>query len=446
MVFIKGVQYTNRLVGYYLSINDKSDWTHEEREMLHQRVDGHPMVNENEPVRVESIDGEFSAMSREEVASILSEIVMHKHDDPAFSMVANELSNSRQKCSVSERGRCLSIDQLMKDPEKIRPPHVSPKMVSSVPSNNPDYKNPDLEISGEVGEESENLPDVSEANSPVTNILRIFDDFWSTDRKEFKLRSKEPSETRVYLDYRDTNCIAPVKDQRKCGSCYAFSSMAVYEYLHCNQTGELVTFAEQFVVDCGKRFGMYQCKGGSMNKLGKFVNEVGLELASYYPYRARGGACPYGESDAVSQMGYKKVKNGRMVVLYLGLLFEDQVVRLLKTKGPLTFAIEINDEFDSYGGGVHQLSHPKRNSAHSMTLVGHGIEEGEEYWLLRNSYGISWGEQGYYKLSKDNLDTKSLLWLSYMEADFVDNESHQVEKVARGVRKNMNLFERAFNL
>lgn len=460
VVFVKGCQYLKRLDSYYLAINEMSDWTPGERAKYHENAELSTLVSAEEPIKVlESGSDEFVAPSEEEVKQIMA------------SSSDLDRRSARKKRSLPHDGaplprRSLTIDQLMKDPKNANErERVSSKLVVSVPSNNPDYE-PPQQISEGIGNDDEDdrdkMPPIGGQSDEVSKIdsvaaLLAKVDSLVGEEKELvgeqigSVGEEEADKTKVFLDHRDSGCISPVKDQRKCGSCYAFAVLAVYEYLHCKQTGQLVSFAEQFVVDCGPKLGLHECNGGRSDLVANFANKFGFELGTYYPYRARFMVCPYdyadGEKGATStRTGHTRIKHGRMVLMYMQLLFIDQVEYYLKRKGPLAISIRTNKDFNDYGGGVHRLEKPKKDSAHAMTLVGHGVEEGEEYWLIRNSYGTNWGEKGYYKLSKDNVDKDALYTIGFIEADFEKNDQHSSDAIRKRVLANRKFFERLFNL
>lgn len=202
-------------------------------------------------------------------------------------------------------------------------------------------------------------------------------------------------ENQIFVDHRQSNCLAEVQDQGKCGSCYAFSAMAYLEWVHCMETKKLERFSVQYVVDCGQRAGgLRGCRSGKVTSMAEFVNNFGLELERNYPYLAAEQECPYEPSVDFDSMGYLRVKLGE--VLRVPLEYMEHYL----AESPMIVSLAVGDDFFEYGGGVDSGRSCGERSKHSMLLVGHGREEGREYWLIRNSHSSDWGEKGYYKLAK----------------------------------------------
>lgn len=202
---------------------------------------------------------------------------------------------------------------------------------------------------------------------------------------------------KVFTDHRESNCLLEVRRQHGCGACYAFATIALFEWTYCKQTGNRVALSEQYVVDCGKTVGLEGCEGGVFTTVSEFVDTFGLELRSNYPYRHKEDECPYEEEQIknhTQSMGYLRVgeQNFKHVKL-------SEVEETLKER-PMVVNVAYADSFNEYGGGVAEEIDCDDSNMHSMLLIGSGREDGKEYWLIRNSHGIDWGEQGYYKVSK----------------------------------------------
>lgn len=236
----------------------------------------------------------------------------------------------------------------------------------------------------------------------------------------------------MIFDLRDKKCWPAPKDQGSCNSCYIFSILSVFEYLHCVRTGKQVAFSEQYVLDCGSQLPSEVktegCSSSPPEHTWLFVQKFGLELGSQYPYKGSVHECPYQKSDA--SMGHTLVHT----VAHVDLSDNNRknrakISELLRTKGPLVIGLKVGSRFTRYGGGVDKPRKTLGMANHAMTLVGEGIENGVEYWLIRNSLGADWGLGGYYKLAKD-ADPRVLVKLSYVESDFMENPKHDSEKLS----------------
>jgi C1A family cysteine protease len=188
------------------------------------------------------------------------------------------------------------------------------------------------------------------------------------------------------LDWRTQNAVTPVKDQGQCGSCWAFSTTGSVEGAVAIASGTLTSVAEQQLVDCAGSEGNNGCTGGLMDYGFEYIiNNGGIGAEDSYPYTASDGSCK--TVDSVSKIsGYTDV---------------DQTEDALKSAvnvGPVSIAIEADQSgFQFYSGGVFSGSCGK-NLDHGVLLVGYGTDSGTDYWLVKNSWGASWGDEGYIKL------------------------------------------------
>lgn len=200
-----------------------------------------------------------------------------------------------------------------------------------------------------------------------------------------------------FVDWRDSGCLTVPRNQTECGCCYAFATTALMELIHCQQKGELIQFSEQYMVDCGQRHvpGMRGCNGADLTAIPVFLEEWGVQLSSNHPFMAGETSCPY-EKEQSHSAGYMRPTLQRFDVIpdkaYWPIVLE---------KGPMFAVVAVIADFEDYGGKIHQ-GHNCRSKAsyHAMLLVGHGKEDGQAYWIYRNSYGHDWGEGGYFKISK----------------------------------------------
>lgn len=222
------------------------------------------------------------------------------------------------------------------------------------------------------------------------------------DKKNKKPKMKD----QVKYDLRDSGCFHPVGDQGDCGSCYAFTNIVLIEYLYCMSNKKLAKFSEQFVVDCGKPFELDGCEGGTFVGVANLIQQLGLEMDAWYPYRQRETDCPFVKKDSSGPgklmrkafSGYirPKVELKRINVAI------SRWDAALAAGIPLDVSITTDmDKFSDYAGGVDKGGRSD-DQYHSMTLIGSGRENGIDYWLLRNSFGPDWGIDGHYKLAKDS--------------------------------------------
>jgi C1A family cysteine protease len=191
------------------------------------------------------------------------------------------------------------------------------------------------------------------------------------------------------VDWRTANAVNPIQDQGHCGSCWAFSTMAAVEGAHAIATGELLKFSEQQLVDCSTLNN--GCNGGSMALAFLYLESHYAELESVYPYKGVDGTCAYNSKSktAVETTGYTNVTARS----------SSQMMASIAT-GVVSVAIEADQAvFQMYSSGVFDSAQCGTNLDHGVTLVGYGSENGQDYYILRNSWGTTWGDQGYMKIA-----------------------------------------------
>ena len=202
--------------------------------------------------------------------------------------------------------------------------------------------------------------------------------------------SNSASGTPTAIDWRTKGAVTTVKDQGQCGSCWTFSSTGAMEGAWAIAKGQLIDLAEQELVDCaGLKYGSMGCNGGQMEGAFKFIIENGQCAASSYPYTAKDGTCHSCSAVAHATSCYDVKPNDQLSL------------KAAVYKQPVAVAIEADTKyFQSYSGGVLTSSSCGTSLDHGVLAVGYGEENGQKYWLVKNSWGTSWGEQGYVKIGR----------------------------------------------
>jgi C1A family cysteine protease len=212
----------------------------------------------------------------------------------------------------------------------------------------------------------------------------------TTPRNEVFL--PEVSKLTTQVDWRAKGAVTPVKNQGQCGSCWSFSTTGSVEGAWYIAKNQLVSLSEQQLVDCSGAYGNEGCNGGLMDDAFKYIiANKGLDTESDYPYTARDGRCDKTkESTKVASIsGYSDVPANN----------EAQMIAAV-TQQPVSVAIEADQSgFQFYKSGVfsgpcgHQLDH-------GVLAVGFNTDASPAYWIVKNSWGASWGDQGYIYMAQ----------------------------------------------
>jgi len=198
------------------------------------------------------------------------------------------------------------------------------------------------------------------------------------------------------IDWREQNMVTPVKDQGQCGSCWSFSATGALEGQHSRKAGQLVSLSEQNLIDCSKKFGNNGCNGGLMDFAFQYIKQNhGIDTEKSYPYEAKEGKCRYTKRNSgATDTGFIDVPQGD----------EQKLKEALATVGPVSVAIDASQPtFQFYSQGIYD--EPECSSTeldHGVLAVGYGTDEnGQDYWIVKNSWGTKWGEQGYVRMSRN---------------------------------------------
>lgn len=196
------------------------------------------------------------------------------------------------------------------------------------------------------------------------------------------------------FDWRSYNFVTPVKDQKDCGSCYAFAAIGAVEGQILKKSGKLLSLSEQEIIDCANSNATFGCEGGFLFGVFNYIEQNrGISLEKYFPFTGIKNSCKTDKNKITVKL------KGRVD---LSSNDEDLLQKALLSVGPIAVLIDIDHEsFMRYESGIYYEPNCTDNTNHAALLVGYGTENGIDYWTLKNSYSISYGEKGFLRLARN---------------------------------------------
>jgi len=202
------------------------------------------------------------------------------------------------------------------------------------------------------------------------------------------------------FDWAKKGAVTGVKDQGNCGSCWAFGAVGTMEGQLYLKKKKLENLSEQNLVDCDHECQTYSgykicdegCDGGmEPNAFQYVIKNNGINLLKDYPYTAKVGKCKFNSATAVK--GFKSWT-------YVTVKKEDDLRQFLYDNGPISVGVHAEEWFH-YSGGIFDSSCQLQND-HAVLLTGWGEDsKGTPYWIIKNSWGTSWGIKGYIHLIRN---------------------------------------------
>lgn len=198
-------------------------------------------------------------------------------------------------------------------------------------------------------------------------------------------------------DWREHDGVSPVKNQGSCGSCWTFSTVGALEAHELLKYKSFTPLSEQQLVDCAGDFDNHGCEGGLPSHAFEYISveSHGISTETAYPYYAKDEACTVKPSTFALNVvgGSVNITEGDEVAL----------AEALYNHGPVSVAFEVVDGFRDYKSGVYTSTVCKNSTMdvnHAVLAVGYGVEDGTPYWLVKNSWGADWGDEGYFKIER----------------------------------------------
>jgi len=256
----------------------------------------------------------------------------------------------------------------------------------------------------------ENVADISRINSEnltwTAGVNAYSDLTWEEFKEYFNIAPQDCSATansgksltRTVIpdsvDWRDKKMVTPVKNQGSCGSCWAFSTTGAVESSWAIAGNPLVELAEQQLVDCAGGFKNNGCNGGLPSQAFQYLMWTkGQELGSDYRYTARDGRCQFSTSKIKASISDEfNITSGDE---------SDTGLPGAIVGRPVSICYQVVSDFNKYKSGVYQSSRCKNGPHdvnHAVLAVGYGTENGTPYYMVKNSWGTSFGISGYFKI------------------------------------------------
>jgi cathepsin L len=196
------------------------------------------------------------------------------------------------------------------------------------------------------------------------------------------------------IDWREKNAVTHVKNQGNCGSCWSFSSTGSVEGAWAIKNNQLYNLSEQMLMDCSDDYGNKGCQGGLMDNAFKYIIDNGLCDERGYPYGGDHERCQSAQCNRVVHISdYSDVREN-----------DEKVLKRAVAQQPISVAIQANlSSLHFYKAGIYQDPECGDGLDHGVLIVGYGHDlfRGLDYWIIKNSWGDTWGEKGYFKMLRN---------------------------------------------
>jgi cathepsin B len=209
--------------------------------------------------------------------------------------------------------------------------------------------------------------------------------------KNFQVKDKWP------------NCQHEVRDQQKCGSCWAFAATSVLSDRICiyTQSAVNVVLSPQDLVSCDKTD--MGCQGGYLDRSWNYLINTGVVVEDCYPYSSgtgESGECQLKGQCLNKEVTYKKYK----AKAFKTFKSVEEIKNDIYTNGSVETGFLVYQDFISYKSGIYKKTSDVFLGGHAVRVVGWGVDaqDNTEYWVVANSWGPQWGEEGHFRIAISN--------------------------------------------
>lgn len=249
-------------------------------------------------------------------------------------------------------------------------------------------------------ESLELVKDINERNLSYTLEMNYFADEPRTINSFTKKEVYEPVNLDVdmiipeKIDWRDKDAVTIVKNQGRCGGCWAFSATGSVEGIVAIKTGTLYNISEQQLIDCSQRQGNNGCEGGLMDNAFNFIiQNDGLCSEDDYPFVGYDERCKQCQN-VVSIKSFGDITQN-----------DEKALKRAVAQQPVSVAIQANlTSFQLYKSGIYSDPECGDGLDHGVLVVGYGYDffHNMDYWIVKNSWGPTWGENGYIRILRNS--------------------------------------------
>jgi len=195
------------------------------------------------------------------------------------------------------------------------------------------------------------------------------------------------------------DCVTPIRNQEHCGSCWAFSATTALTDRFCiaSKGKSKVLLSPQYLVSCDST--NLACHGGLLDRVWTFLEKNGVVSETCFTYKSGDGKnipkCPKTCDQTSEKLVLYKAVQGSSKPLTCATQLQNEIM----TNGPVITGFIVYEDFMHYKSGIYKHSTGNKLGGHAVRVVGWGSENNQSYWIVANSWGPSWAENGYFRIA-----------------------------------------------
>jgi cathepsin B len=266
----------------------------------------------------------------------------------------------------------------------------------------------------------------------LDDVKVLFQSYLSDDFKEiYYCNSREEKNVLLSESYdfrvEHKECLAPIMNQGNCSSAYALAMSSMISDRLCLISGSRTQISAQHVISCDVDINE-GCRRGYSQRVFDYYSKNKMHNESCMPYKG-------GDYVNCSQKCNETLAESGRLSRVCGVDGEESIKREIKMNGPVIASLEIHSDFLTYKSGVYnaELAPYVYAGGHVVKIIGWGVEKGRKYWLIENTWGADWGEEGLGKIEiidKDDLHISQLVIASVIEGKKEEKKAKKEEEPA----------------